>query len=69
MKRKTKRKLNYWRVVVVYTDNETSANRVFHDLDRAKTSGQSVPLKRSMEFCADKGQTGSHDIAIPGRTG
>jgi hypothetical protein len=36
MPRKTKRKRDYWRVVIVYTDNETSANRVFNDLDRAK---------------------------------
>ena len=36
MKRKAKRKHNYWRVVIVYTDNETSGNRVFKDLDRAK---------------------------------
>lgn len=33
---KAKRKHNYWRVVIVYTDNETSANRVFNDLERAK---------------------------------
>jgi hypothetical protein len=36
MRRKAKRKHNYWRVVIVYTDNETSGNRVFKDLDRAK---------------------------------
>ena len=35
MKRKAKRKHNCWRVVIVYTDNETSGNRVFKDLDRA----------------------------------
>jgi hypothetical protein len=36
MTKKAKRKHDYWRVVVVYVDNETSANRVFNDLDRAK---------------------------------
>jgi hypothetical protein len=33
---KAKRKHNYWHVIIVYTDEETSANRVFNDLDRAK---------------------------------
>jgi len=33
---KAKRKHNYWRVVIVYVENETSGNRVFNDLDRAK---------------------------------
>jgi hypothetical protein len=33
---KRKRKHNYWRVVIVYTDNETSAHRVFNGLERAK---------------------------------
>jgi hypothetical protein len=27
---------NYWRVVIVYTDEETSGNRVFSNLDPAK---------------------------------
>ena len=34
--KKANRKYNYWRVVIVYKDNETSGNRVFKDLDRAK---------------------------------
>jgi hypothetical protein len=34
--RKVKRKHDYWRVVIVYTDNETSAHRLFNDLERAK---------------------------------
>ena len=33
---KAKRKHHYWRVVIVYKDNETSGNRVFNDLERAK---------------------------------
>ena len=33
---KANRRLNYWRVVIVFTNNETSANRVFNDLERAK---------------------------------
>jgi hypothetical protein len=33
---KAKRKHDYWRVVIVYTDNETSGNRVFNDLERAR---------------------------------
>jgi hypothetical protein len=36
MPKKAKRKHDYWRVVIVYTDNETSGNRVFKDLDRAR---------------------------------
>jgi hypothetical protein len=36
MTQRAKRKHNYWRVVIVYVDNETSGNRVFNDLDRAK---------------------------------
>jgi hypothetical protein len=36
MPRKVKRKHDYWRVVIVYVDNETSGNRVFNDLARAK---------------------------------
>ncbi len=36
MGHRAKRKYNYWRVVIVYTDNETSGNRVFNDLDRAE---------------------------------
>jgi hypothetical protein len=36
MKHRAKRKHKYWRVVIVYIDNETSGNRVFNDLDRAK---------------------------------
>jgi hypothetical protein len=34
--RKAKRKHNYWRVVIVYVDGESSGNRVFRDLNRAK---------------------------------
>jgi hypothetical protein len=34
--KKANRKYNYWRVVIVYTDKETSGNRVFKDLNRAK---------------------------------
>lgn len=33
---KMKRKIKYWRVTIVYVDKETSGNRVFTDLDRAK---------------------------------
>jgi hypothetical protein len=36
MPRRAKRKYNYWRVVIVFTNNETSAHRVFNDLERAK---------------------------------
>jgi hypothetical protein len=35
-RKKAKRKLDYWRVVIVYTNGETTGNRVFKDLDRAK---------------------------------
>jgi hypothetical protein len=31
---KSKRQHNYWSVVIVYTDNETSGNHVFNDLAR-----------------------------------
>ena len=34
--KKMRRKLNYWRVVINYTDNETSGNRIFSNLDKAK---------------------------------
>jgi hypothetical protein len=33
---KAKRKHNYWRVIIIYVDNETSGNRVFNDPDKAK---------------------------------
>ena len=33
---KAKRKLKYWRVTIVYVDKETSGNRVFTDLGKAK---------------------------------
>jgi hypothetical protein len=33
---KAKRKLHYWLVTIVYVDKETSGNRVFSDLARAK---------------------------------
>ena len=33
---KAKRKLKYWRVVIVYVDKETSGNRVFTDLGKAQ---------------------------------
>jgi hypothetical protein len=31
----SERKIEYWRVVVVYSDGETSANRVFRDRNKA----------------------------------
>jgi hypothetical protein len=31
----SERKIGYWRVVVVYSDGETSANRVFRDRNKA----------------------------------
>ena len=34
--RKAERELHYWRVVVVYSDNETSGNRVFKDRGKAE---------------------------------
>jgi hypothetical protein len=34
-KKKTERKIEYWRVVIVYSDGETSANRVFKDRNKA----------------------------------
>ena len=33
---KAKRELHYWRVVIVYSDNETSGNRVFKDRAKAE---------------------------------
>jgi hypothetical protein len=36
MPKKAKRKLDYWRVIIVYTDSETSGNRVFSDIEKAK---------------------------------
>jgi hypothetical protein len=36
MPKKAKRKHNYWRVVIVYVDRETSGNRVFSDIEKAK---------------------------------
>lgn len=33
---KAKRELHYWRVVVVYSDDETSGNRVFKEHDKAE---------------------------------
>jgi hypothetical protein len=36
MPRKFKRKHDNWRVVIVYTENETSANGVFNNLEKAK---------------------------------
>jgi hypothetical protein len=31
----SERKIEYWRVVIVYSDGETSANRVFRDRTKA----------------------------------
>jgi hypothetical protein len=36
MPKKAKRELHYWRVVIVYSDNETSGNRVFKDRGKAE---------------------------------
>lgn len=36
MAKKAKRKHQYWRVVIVYSDNETSGNRVFKDCIKAE---------------------------------
>jgi hypothetical protein len=33
--KKSKRKIDYWRVVIVYSDGETSANRIFKDKNKA----------------------------------
>jgi hypothetical protein len=36
MPKKAARELHYWRVVIVYSDNETSGNRVFKDRAKAE---------------------------------
>ena len=33
---KSERKLHYWRVVITYSDNETSGNRIFKDREKAE---------------------------------
>jgi hypothetical protein len=33
---KAEREYHYWRVVIVFSDNETSGNRVFKDRDKAE---------------------------------
>ena len=33
---KAEREHHYWRVVIVFSDNETSGNRVFKDRDKAE---------------------------------
>jgi hypothetical protein len=38
--KKAKRKHDYWRVVIVYTDKETSGNRVFKDCAAGKIEGR-----------------------------
>jgi hypothetical protein len=43
--KKPKREIQYWRVIVTYSDNETSGNRVFKD--RAKAERFAVRQKRS----------------------
>jgi hypothetical protein len=35
MPQKKSRKIDYWRVVIVYSNGETSANRVFRDRNKA----------------------------------
>jgi hypothetical protein len=35
MTKKNLRKIDYWRVVIVYSDGETSANRIFKDRNKA----------------------------------
>jgi hypothetical protein len=35
MPQKVKRKIDYWRVVIVYSNGETSANRIFRDRKKA----------------------------------
>jgi integrase len=50
MPRKAARELHYLRVVIVYTDNETSGNRVFKDREKPqKSSGEGVPV-RTIQF-------------------
>jgi hypothetical protein len=36
MPKKAARELHYWRVVIIYSDNETSGNRVFKDRAKAE---------------------------------
>ena len=36
MNKKAARELQYWRVIVVYSDNESSSNRVFKDREKAE---------------------------------
>jgi hypothetical protein len=43
--KKPKREIQYWRVIVTYSDNETSGNRVFKD--RAKAERFAVRQKKS----------------------
>jgi hypothetical protein len=39
--------LHYWRVVIVYTDNETSGNRVFKDRGKAEAEEWAARQKKS----------------------
>jgi hypothetical protein len=43
--KKPKREIQYWRVIVTYSDNETSGNRVFKD--RAKAERFAARQKKS----------------------
>jgi hypothetical protein len=33
--KKSERRIDYWRVVIVYSNGETSANRIFRDRNKA----------------------------------
>jgi hypothetical protein len=46
---KAKRKHQYWRVVIVYSDNETSGNRVFKYCDKAERWAKTKEVACSKE--------------------
>jgi hypothetical protein len=53
MPRKAARELHYWRVTIVYSDNETSGNRVFKDRDKAEqwaTRQKKSPVVRKVSI-------------------
>jgi hypothetical protein len=50
-KKKTERKIDYWRVVIVYSNGETSANRVFKDRDKAASWASRQEKSKVVKRC------------------
>jgi hypothetical protein len=51
MPQKVKRNIDYWRAVVLYSDGETSANRIFRDRKRAAAWARRQEKSKVVKRC------------------